>query len=88
MQGLQELNPSKDTASNAQIMFSVLHSAGPVLIPLSIMAQRAIYGAQDASDVFIPCLMATYATMTGLIWVSIKQKIRLFEPVLLLGFQV
>ncbi len=83
MQGLQEINPVKDTASNAQIMFLVLHSAGPVLIPLSIMAQRAIYGAQDASDVFIPCLMATYATtMTGLIIVSIKQKIKLFEPVL------
>jgi len=83
MQGLQELNPVKDTASNAQIMFLVLHSAGPVLIPLSIMAQRAIYGAQDASDVFIPCLMATYATtITGLIVVSIKQKIKLFEPVL------
>jgi len=83
MQGLQEINPVKDTASNAKIMFLVLHSAGPVLIPLSIMAQRAIYGAQDASDVFIPCLMATYATtMTGLIVVSIKQKIKLFEPVL------
>ena len=83
MQGLQEINPVKDTASNAQIMFLVLHSAGPVLIPLSIMAQRAIYGAQDASDFFIPCLMATYATtMTGLIIVSIKQKIKLFEPVL------
>ena len=83
MQGLQEINPVKETASNAQIMFLVLHSAGPVLIPLSIMAQRAIYGAQDASDVFIPCLMATYATtMTGLIIVSIKQKIKLFEPVL------
>ena len=83
MQGLQDLNPAKETASNAQIMFLVLHSAGPVLIPLSIMAQRAIYGAQDASDVFIPCLMATYAaTITGLIFVSIKQKIRLFEPVL------
>ena len=83
MQGLQEINPVKETASNAQIMFLVLHSAGPVLSPLSIMAQRAIYGAQDASDVFIPCLMATYATtMTGLIIVSIKQKIKLFEPVL------
>jgi spore maturation protein SpmA/spore maturation protein SpmB len=83
MQGLQDLNPVKETASNAQIMFLVLHSAGPVLIPLSIMAQRAIYGAQDASDVFIPCLMATYAaTITGLIFVSIKQKIRLFDPIL------
>ena len=83
MQGLQDINPEKETASNAQIMFLVLHSAGPVLIPLSIMAQRAIYGAQDASDVFIPCLMATYAaTITGLIFVAIKQKIRLFDPVL------
>jgi spore maturation protein SpmA/spore maturation protein SpmB len=84
MQSLQEINPVKETASNAQIMFLVLHSAGPVLIPLSIMAQRAIYGAQDASDIFIPCLMATYATtITGLIFVSIKQKINLLEPVLL-----
>jgi spore maturation protein SpmA len=84
MQGLQDLNPKKETASNAQIMFLTLHSAGPVLIPLSIMAQRAIYGAKDASDVFIPCLMATYAaTMTGLIFVGIKQKIRLLDPVLI-----
>jgi spore maturation protein SpmA len=80
MQSLQELNPEKDTASNAQIMFMVLHSAGPVLIPLSIMAQRSIYGAADAADVFIPCLIATYvATVTGLIIVAIKQKINLFD---------
>ncbi|MHA8053918.1 nucleoside recognition domain-containing protein [Aquirufa sp. OSTEICH-129A] len=84
MQGLQDINPTKETASNAQIMFLTLHSAGPVLIPLSIMAQRAIYGAQDASDVFIPCLMATYAaTLVGLMFVAIKQKINLLEPVLL-----
>jgi spore maturation protein SpmA/spore maturation protein SpmB len=84
MQSLQELNPSKDTASNAQIMFMVLHSAGPVIIPLSIMAQRAIYGAADASDVFIPCLIATYvATITGLFFVAFKQKINLFDPTIL-----
>jgi len=84
MQGLQDINPTKETASNAQIMFLTLHSAGPVLIPLSIMAQRAIYGAQDASDVFIPCLMATYAaTLVGLMFVAVKQKINLLEPVLL-----
>ncbi|MHA8059996.1 nucleoside recognition domain-containing protein [Aquirufa beregesia] len=83
MQGLQDINPTKETASNAQIMFLTLHSAGPVLIPLSIMAQRAIYGAQDASDVFIPCLMATYAaTLVGLMFVAVKQKINLLEPVL------
>lgn len=84
MQSLQELNPSKETASNAQIMFMVLHSAGPVLIPLSIMAQRSIYGAADASDIFIPCLIATYAaTVTGLIFVALKQKINLLEKTII-----
>jgi spore maturation protein SpmA len=84
MQSLQDLNPQKEVASNAQIMFLVLHSAGPVLIPLSIMAQRSIYKAQDPSDIFIPCLIATYfATLTGLIFVAIKQKINLFDKVIL-----
>ena len=84
MQSLQELNPQKEVASNAQIMFLVLHSAGPVLIPLSIMAQRSIYKAADPSDIFIPCLIATYfATLTGLIFVAIKQKINLFDKVIL-----
>jgi spore maturation protein SpmA len=84
MQSLQELNPKKEVASNAQIMFLVLHSAGPVLIPLSIMAQRSIYKAEDPSDIFIPCLIATYfATLTGLIFVAIKQGINLFDKVIL-----
>jgi spore maturation protein SpmA len=84
MQSLQDLNPNKEVASNPQIMFLVLHSAGPVLIPLSIMAQRSIYGAKDASDIFIPCLIATYfATLTGLIFVAIKQGINLFDKVVM-----
>ncbi len=84
MQRLQELNPDKDTASNAQIMFLTLHSAGPVLIPLSIMAQRAIYGAADPSDIFIPCLIATYvATVTGLLLVAFRQKLNLLNGTLL-----
>ncbi len=84
MQSLQELNPDKETASNAQIMFLTLHSAGPVLIPLSIMAQRAIYGAADPSDIFIPCLIATYvATLTALLLVGIRQKINLFNATVL-----
>ncbi|GAA4410651.1 nucleoside recognition domain-containing protein [Nibrella viscosa] len=62
MQSLQELNPDKDTASNAQIMFLVLHTSGLTIIPLSIMAQRAILGARDPSDIFIPCLIGTYVT--------------------------
>lgn len=84
MQSLQEINPNKDTASNAQIMFLVLHTSGLTLIPLSIMAQRSILGAADPSDIFIPCMIATYvATVVGLIAVAIKQKINLFNTVVI-----
>jgi len=84
MESLQSLNPNKETASNAQIMFLVLHTSGLTLIPLAIMAQRAILGAADPSDIFIPCLIATYfATVTGIIAVSIRQRINLFDPVVL-----
>jgi spore maturation protein SpmA len=80
MQSLQEINPDKETASNAQIMFLVLHTSGLTLIPLSIMAQRSILGASDPSDIFIPCMIATYvATLVGLIAVAIKQRINLFN---------
>jgi spore maturation protein SpmA len=85
MKSLQELNPSKDTASNAQIMFMVLHASGLTLIPVSIMAQRAILKSQDTTSIFIPCMIATFAaTVVELVVVSIKQKINLFQPVILL----
>ncbi|MCX2483957.1 nucleoside recognition domain-containing protein [Pedobacter sp. MR2016-24] len=84
MQSLQEINPDKETASNAQIMFLVLHTSGLTLIPLSIMAQRSILGAGDPSDIFIPCMIATYvATLVGLIAVAIKQRINLFNTVVI-----
>ncbi|WP_426113981.1 nucleoside recognition domain-containing protein [Massilia sp. PWRC2] len=84
MESLQTLNPVKDTASNAQIMFLVLHTSGLTLIPLAIMAQRSILGAKDPSDIFIPCLIATYvATVTGIIAVSIRQRINLLNGVVL-----
>jgi spore maturation protein SpmA len=84
MESLQTLNPNKDTASNAQIMFLVLHTSGLTLIPLAIMAQRAILGAKDPSDIFIPCMIATYvATVAGIIAVSIRQRINLLNGVVL-----
>lgn len=80
MASLQELNPTKETASNAQIMFLVLHTSGLTIIPLSIMAQRAILGAKDPSDIFIPCLIATYvATVVSMIAVAVKQRINLIN---------
>jgi len=85
MESLQTLNPNKDEASNAQIMFLVLHTSGLTLIPLAIMAQRAILGAADPSDIFIPCMIATYAaTLAGIVAVSIRQRINLFDRVVLL----
>ncbi|MDR0738169.1 MAG: spore maturation protein [Prevotellaceae bacterium] len=80
MHSLQDLNPKKDTASNAQIMFLVLNTSSLMIIPVSIMAQRAILGAANPTDVFLPILFATYvSTLTGLIAVAIKQKINLFH---------
>ena len=84
MESLQTLNPSKDEASNAQIMFLVLHTSGLTLIPLSIMAQRAVLGAKDASDIFIPTLIATYvATVVSMVAVAIKQRINMFDRVIM-----
>jgi spore maturation protein SpmB len=84
MNGLQELNGDKTTASNAQIMFLTLHASGLTILPIAIIAQRAIYHSADPTDVFIPCIIATYvATLAGLIVVSIKQKINLFDKVVI-----
>ena len=84
MESLQSLNPNKDEASDAQIMFLVLHTSGLTLIPLAIMAQRAVLGAHDPSDIFIPCMIATYvATIVGLIAVAIRQGINLLNRVVL-----
>jgi spore maturation protein SpmB len=84
MQGLQELNPDKETASNAQIMFLVLNTAGLTLIPVSVMAIRAQQGAASPADVFVPILLATCCgLLTGIVAVSIIQRINLFHPVIL-----
>jgi spore maturation protein SpmA len=89
MKSLQELNPSTDTASNAQIMFMVLHASGLTIIPVSIIAQRAILKSNDPTSIFIPCMIATFAaTVVALIVVAIKQKINLFQPVILLWIGV
>lgn len=83
MRELQELNPDKDTASNAQIMFLVLNTSGLTLIPTVIMAYRAEQGAADPTDVFIPILITTFcATLAGIIAVSLVQRINLFNRII------
>jgi spore maturation protein SpmA len=84
MQELQEINPNKDTASNAQIMFLVLNASGLTIIPISIMADRAMLKSADPSSIFIPTLIATFfSTFVGLIYICIRQRINLFDKVLL-----
>lgn len=84
MGSLQELNKDKETASNAQIMFLVLHTSGLQLLPVTIIAQRAIMNATQPADIFIPCIIGTYvATLAGILAVAYKQRINLLDKVVL-----
>jgi len=84
MESLQELNTNKSVASNAQIMFMALHASGLTLIPVTIIAFRSGLGARNPTDIFIPCMIATFAaTIAAMLIVSFKQKINVFQPVIL-----
>lgn len=84
MQELQELNPEKDRATDAMIMFLILNASGLCLIPISIIMYRAQAGAANPTDVFLPILVATFiATLVGIIALCLKQRISLRDPVLL-----
>lgn len=83
MQELQELNAKKDTATDAMIMFLVLNASGLCFIPISIMMYRAQAGAANPTDVFLPILLATFiSTLVGIVALCIKQRIKLFDKVL------
>ncbi len=84
MRELQTLNPTPDTASNAQILFLVINASSVTLLPVTIFTYRAQLGAADPTDVFIPILLATYcSTLVGLVSVALIQKINLFDCVVL-----
>lgn len=90
MQSLQDLNPQKDTASNAQIMFLALNTSGLTIIPVSVLAMRATVlgpngaGCANPTDVFIPILMATaVSTLTAILYVGVRQKLNLLNKTVL-----
>lgn len=84
MEGLQQLNTKKDTATNAMIMFLVLNTSGLCLIPVGVMVYRAQMGAEQPTDVFMPILIATtIATLAGMVITSLFQRINLFNRVIL-----
>jgi spore maturation protein SpmA len=83
MESLQEINPNKETASNAQIMFLCLHAAGLNIIPVSVIAIRAAKNASNPTDIFIPCMIVTFVgTVAAMLIVSFKQKINVLQPVI------
>ena len=85
MEGLQQLNPKKDTATNPMIMFLVINTSGLTIIPVSIMVYRAQAGAAQPTDVFIPILLATFcSTLAGIVATSLYQRINLLNRTLLL----
>lgn len=84
MREMQEINPDKEKASNPMIMFLVLNTTGLTLVPISVMVYRAQMGAANPSDIFLPILIATYvSTLIGLVITCIKQRINLFDRVII-----
>lgn len=84
MESLQEINPDKERASDAQIMFLCLHASGLTLIPVSIIAARAALQSANPTDIFVPCMIATFvATMAAMTIVAIRQRINLLQPVII-----
>ncbi|MBB3331487.1 spore maturation protein SpmA [Halomonas campaniensis] len=84
MHALQELNPSRETASNAQILFLVLNTSSLTLLPVTIFMYRAQQGAAEPTAVFLPILLATTASsLAGLLSVALMQRLKLWQPVVL-----
>lgn len=85
MEGLQELNPQKERATNPMIMFLVLNTSGLTIIPVSILVYRTQMGAAQPTDVFIPILLATFAsTLVGIVVTALYQRINLLNKTILL----
>ena len=85
MQDLQLLNPKKETATNAQILFLVLNTSSVTMFPVTVFVYRAQQGALNPTDVFVPILLATFAsTLAGLLAVAFVQRIKLYQQVILL----
>lgn len=89
MESMQEDNPTKDRATNGQIMFLCLHAAGLTLLPTSIIGYRAAQGAANPADIMIPCIITSFVgTLAALFLVAAKQRINLFNLPVVLGVLV
>ncbi|HYE80689.1 MAG TPA: nucleoside recognition domain-containing protein [Clostridia bacterium] len=64
MQELQELNPRKDTATNAMCLFLVVNSAPIQLLPATVLSLRASVGSANPGIIIIPAIIASFAAVT------------------------
>lgn len=84
MESMQDVNTNKERASNSQIMFLCLHAAGLTLIPTSIIGYRAAQHAANPADIMLPTIITSFVgTIAALIFVSIKQRINLLNPIVI-----
>ena len=84
MEQLQEHNPKKDTASNAEIMFIVINSSSLTVLPISILMYRHLQGSANPGAVFVPILLATAcSTLAGFLAVAFVQKLQIFNRTVL-----
>lgn len=84
MEQLQTLNPHKDRASDAQILFMVINSSAVTLIPITILMYRSELGAANPSAVFMPILFATsLSTLAGFLAVAVVQRLNVFNRVVM-----
>ncbi|EYS88131.1 membrane protein [Cupriavidus sp. SK-4] len=93
MRELQTLNRRPDVATDAQIMFIVLNTAGLTLIPTSVIAIRQAIAVKqglvgfNAADIFLPTLLATGGScLAGLLAVAWVQRLNLLRPAVLVAF--
>ncbi|SAH93006.1 transporter [Bordetella ansorpii] len=84
MRELQTLNPTPETATNAQILFLVMNASSLTLLPVTLFMFRAQQGAPDPTLVFLPILLATsIGSLVGLLAVAACQRLKLHDPIAL-----
>jgi len=77
MEELQELNPKKDTATNAMVMFLAINTSSvQLIVPATVVALMGV----AASQIFITTILATLcSTVTAIFMVKMLEKTKTFS---------
>lgn len=81
MEHLESLNADKGRASNPQVLFLAINTAGITILPTSVIALRAGLGAADPAAVVAPTLAATlFSTIIAVIAARLLQRLSPAPP--------